>query len=258
MVVAMTGEILLRAERLHRRYGGLTAVNGVSIAVARGELLGLIGPNGAGKTTMIRLLTGIERPDLGEVFIAHTNVTRFTTDRRVRYGLALTHQIVQPLHGLTVLENVLVAAGIANTRSGVISLFKYRRSTETAAAMAILARLGLQDDANLQPAALPLGKLKRLEVARALALNPRVLLLDEPLAGLNQREAATLAEFVASLHGEGLSIVLIEHNLHEVLRLVTRLLVLDRGQVIADGPPDDVIQRDNVRDAYLGEGRHHA
>ncbi len=255
---AALSDVLLRSDHLCRAFGGVVAVDDVSISVQRGELLGLIGPNGAGKTTIIRLLTGIQRPDSGKVFIGPDDVTRLSTDRRVRRGLALTHQIVQPLHGLSVLENVALAAGQAATRSAIASLFHYGRGREVDAANVILTRLDMLAYAGNMPDTLPLGYLKRLEMARALALNPDVLLLDEPLAGLNQRESAILADLIIALNADGLTIVLVEHNLAEVLRVATRLLVLDAGRVIADGSPSEVVRRPEVRDAYIGQGASNA
>jgi branched-chain amino acid transport system ATP-binding protein len=249
---------LLEGKDVSIAFGGIRAVDGVSLSIGQGELLGLIGPNGAGKTTLLRLLTGVLSPDAGKVFLRGTDVTRLATERRVRKGLALTHQIVRPFRGLSVIDNVTLAAGKARTRSAIRSLFQYRRGAERARAADIVALLGLESVSNRSPAELPLGQLKRLEVARAVALDPDVLLLDEPLAGLNQGEAAALAETIVGLNEAGLAVILVEHNLAEVLKVSSRLAVLDRGRIIAEGAPGDVVGRDEVRKAYIGEKAAHA
>jgi branched-chain amino acid transport system ATP-binding protein len=154
---------------------------------------------------------------------------------------------------MSVLDNVALAAGMARTRAPLGSLFEFRRTDERDRAAAILGMLGLEAVLRRDPAELPLGQLKRLEVARALATGPRILLLDEPLAGLNQREASALAEAIVTLNKGGLTIILVEHNLAEVLKVSTRLAVLDRGTVIAEGPSESVINLEAVRHAYVGE-----
>jgi branched-chain amino acid transport system ATP-binding protein len=244
---------VLCAEGLCKDFGGVRAVDRASLAVEAGELLGLIGPNGAGKTTLINLVTGVFRPDRGRVLLDGKDVTRLGTDRRVRSGLVRTHQIVRPFRGMSVLDNVTLAAGMARTRSPLRSLFEFRRRAEQDRAAGILKMLGLDAVLHRDPAELPLGQLKRLEVARALATDPRILLLDEPLAGLNQREASALAETIVALNKKGLTIVLVEHNLAEVLNVSTRLAVLDRGTIIAEGPSESVINLEAVRNAYIGE-----
>jgi branched-chain amino acid transport system ATP-binding protein len=245
---------MLHVDAISIRFGGLQAVDGVSFAVGEGELLGLIGPNGAGKTTALRLITGVLKVDSGRILIAGTDVTRLPTHRRVRRGIALTHQIVKPFRSLSVLDNVVLAAGLKRTRNALGALFQVGRCDEERKARGILERVGLEDYADAEPDMLPLGLLKRLEVARALALDPRIVLLDEPLAGLNQKEATRLADTIVELNRDGLTVVLVEHNLGEILRVVSRLVVLDSGAVIADGPPDTVIADPRVRNAYLGIG----
>jgi branched-chain amino acid transport system ATP-binding protein len=243
----------LDATDLEISFGGVRAVAGVSLSIERGELLGLIGPNGAGKTTLIRLLTGLLHPERGRVSLRGIDVTRLPPEKRVRAGLALTHQIVRPIHDLSVIDNVTLAAGKARTRSALRSLFEFGRAEERRRAAAVLERLGLSKMLDRIPAELPLGQLKRLELARALALDPDILLLDEPLAGLNQREAALLAHTITELNKDGLTIILVEHNLAEVLKVSTRLAVLDQGRIIADGRSDVVIGSAQVRAAYVGE-----
>ena len=237
------------------RFGGVTAVDGVTASIAVGEFVGLIGPNGAGKTTLIRLITGILPPDTGEVKLLGANVTREATAARMRKGLALTHQIVRPFRAMTVLDNVVLAAGHRWTANPLTALFHVSRRDEIDAAMVILAKVGLAGTEKKLAAALPLGLLKRLEMARALALTPTVILLDEPLAGLNHAEAMTQAETILAINQQGVTVVLVEHNLEQVIRVCRRLIVLNGGRIIADGEPRTVMDDAGVREAYIGAGR---
>lgn len=243
---------LLSVEGIGIRFGGVQAVDDVSFALETGDLVGLIGPNGAGKTTALRLITGVLRPDSGRVLLAGRDVTRLPTHARVRRGIALTHQIVRPFRSMSVLDNVALAAGLARTRRALGALVGFGREKEKSDAGAALARVGLAGLEEAATATLPLGRLKRLEVARALALRPKVLLLDEPLAGLNQQEATELADVILALNREGMTVVLVEHNLSEVLRVSRRLIVLDGGHVIGDGPTERVMAMPAVREAYVG------
>lgn len=243
---------VLRTEEISIRFGGVQAVDGVSISVKEGELLGFIGPNGAGKTTALRIISGILKPDSGHVWLDGSDITALPTHKRIRKGIALTHQIVRPFRSMTVLENVVIAAGLKKTRWPLGSLFHLNRNSEVDSARNILDRVGLLDIEGTDSASLPLGQLKLLEVARALALRPKILLFDEPLAGLNQKEAAGLVDTIVELNTDGLTVVLVEHNLGEVLRVSSRLQVLDNGRIIADGPPDDVMSDTRVQEAYIG------
>jgi branched-chain amino acid transport system ATP-binding protein len=240
------------------RFGGVQAVAGVNCSIASGEMVGLIGPNGAGKTTLLKLLSGALAPDSGRIRLSGTDVTQLATERRVRKGLAITHQIVRPFRSMSVLENVTLAAGHRLTAYPLVALTRYRREAEETRARAILAKVGLSGVERKAVGALPLGGLKRLEVARALAVEPVLLLLDEPLAGLNQSEASQQADVISAINASGITTVLIEHNLTEVLRVSRRLIVLDQGKVIADGTPREVMADARVRDAYLGKGEQHA
>ena len=240
------------------RFGGVQAVAGVSFAVARGEIAGLIGPNGAGKTTLLRIIAGVLAPDVGRVMISGADVTGSSTERRVRAGLAITHQIVRPFRSMSVLENVALAAGHRLTANPFGALLRHRRDAEEERARDILASVGLAGTEHKPAGALPLGQLKRLEVARALAVEPILVLLDEPLAGLNHSEAAQQVDVIAGINAKGITTVLVEHNLAEVMRVCRRLLVLDQGRIIADGTPDSVMADAAVREAYLGKGRQHA
>jgi branched-chain amino acid transport system ATP-binding protein len=236
------------------RFGGVTAVDGVTLAVEPGELLGLIGPNGAGKTTLLKAITGVVRPQEGTIRLENADITGLAVHQRGRRGIGLSHQIVRPFRSMTPLQNVMLAAGGRHTRHPLGALLRSDRRAEEVRARELLGLVGIAEAAENETASLPLGYLKRLEVARALATGPRVLLLDEPLAGLNSVEAGRLADTIAELNRQGLSIVLIEHNLSEVMRVASRLFVLDNGRRIASGAPREVMDDAAVRAAYMGAG----
>jgi branched-chain amino acid transport system ATP-binding protein len=244
---------VLALHHLAIRFGGVAAVDDVSFAVAAGDFVGLIGPNGAGKTTLIRLIGGILAPDSGRVELLGENMTRRSTATRVRRGLALTHQIVRPFRTMSVLDNVVLAAGHKRTVNPLQALIQTDRHAERERAASILHQVGLAGTENKLAGSLPLGQLKRLEIARALALDPTIVLLDEPLAGLNNSEAAEQIDMVAAVNASGVTILLVEHNLEEVIRACRRLIVLANGRVIGDGLPREVMQQADVRAAYLGE-----
>jgi len=250
--------MMLEGRNLAIAFGGVHAVAGVDLRVAQGELVGLIGPNGAGKTTLLRLLTGVLTPDSGSVQFEGRDVTRMPIHRRAQLGIVLTHQIVRPFRDMTLLDNVMVAAAANLTRRPWRAMVSLDAQPARERARALLARVGIADGADRIARSSPLGYLKRMQVARALALDPRLLLLDEPLAGLNYAEAARFADLIAELNADGVTIVLIEHNLGEVTRTVRRLVVLHNGAVLAEGVPRDVMERLDVRDAYLGVGAAHA
>ena len=235
------------------RFGGVTAVAGARFSIKKGELLGFIGPNGAGKTTLMRVITGIVKPQEGQVLLEGQDLAELSINNRINCGLALAQQIVQPFHKMSLLDNVALACGGAKTSHVLGSMFKLDRSKERQRARELLELVGLGDAANSMPSTLPLGYLKRMEVARALALEPKLLLLDEPLAGLNQNEAKNLADLILSLNQNGQTILLIEHNLREVMRICPLLYVQDNGRPIAYGPAKEVIKIPEVRNAYLGK-----
>ena len=243
---------LLRVDQVTMRFGGVVAVEDVSLEVNEGELLGFIGPNGAGKTTLMRIVTGVLRPQSGRVVFRGEDVTRWPVDRRIRAGLALAQQIVRPLESLSLTDNVALAAGAHRMMSPLATLLRTDREPERTKARELLEFVGLADAVGAMPGELPLGDLKRLEVARALALEPSLLLLDEPLAGLNQAEARSMADLIASLVGNRRGVVLIEHNIREVARICPRIYVQDNGRRLIDGPVDQVMASPELRQAYLG------
>jgi len=248
----MTAQPMLQVSGVSVQFGGLTAVDNVSFSVPPGTLLGLIGPNGAGKTTLMRVITGVVQATTGSVQLEDDRLDGLAVHQRIRKGLALSQQLVRPFREISVIDNVALAAGSRHTRTPLTALLHRKRDDELRVAHAMLERVGIADYAQQRPGILPLGVLKRLEMARALALQPKLLLLDEPLAGLNSKEAHALASTIQDINRQGVTIVLIEHNLGEVMRICESLVVLDNGSLIASGPPRDVMSQPQVRAAYLG------
>jgi branched-chain amino acid transport system ATP-binding protein len=236
---------LLEVEGLSKRFGGLVAVKRVSFSLARGEIAGILGPNGAGKTTLFNLLTGFLPADEGRILFDGGPIRGLKPHRIVNKGLARTFQLCRPLGGMTVVENVVVGCLAPRARGE-------GRATE-ARAREILAQVGLAPAADLLADVLPYGDLRRLEIARALATRPKLLLLDEPFAGLGSGEIEPLAALIRRLHAEeGLTILIIEHRLREFMQLVSRVIAMDFGEVIASGPPAEIVRHPRVVEAYIG------
>lgn len=235
--------VLLEADRVTRRFGGLVAVNDVSFTIEQGSAVGLIGANGAGKTTLFNCLTGFDTPTSGDVRLRGESLLGKKRFQVVRSGVARTFQIVRPFPDLPVLANVLVPL-IAARRKGDLR----------GEALAVLARVGLADRAAAPATQLSEGDLKRLEMARALATQPTLLLLDEPFAGLSRTEIEVLSGTIRQLHAEGVTLVVVEHKIGSLLALVDRVVAMDQGRVIADGEPQAVMADPAVVTAYLGGG----
>ncbi len=235
---------LLAVEGVRKSFGGLAAVNGVSLSVGEGEMLGLIGPNGAGKTTLFHLLSGFVRPDEGTVRYAGEDVTGLRPHEICQRGMVRTFQVPRPFTRLSVLENVLV---------GALEQESHRRQA-IGQAEEILELTGLAAKAKVPGHSLTLPDRKRLEVARALATKPRVLLLDEVMAGLNPTETGQFIALIRTIHQRGMTIVLIEHVMKAVMALSQRVLVLNYGELIAEGAPEAIVRDPRVIEAYLGQG----
>jgi branched-chain amino acid transport system ATP-binding protein len=234
---------LLEVADVRKRFGGLQAVSGVSFDVAAGEIVGLIGPNGAGKTTLFHLISGFVAPDEGDVRFDGVSTRGLRPHQVCGRGLARTFQIVKPFQGLTVLENVRVGA-LARTQSFGAATRKARE---------ILALVGFEDRADRPARGLTLADRKRLELARALATEPRLLLLDEVMAGLTPTETEWIIGLCRAINARGTAILLIEHVMRAVMALSRRIVVLNQGQVIASGPPGVIARDPQVVEAYLGE-----
>lgn len=237
---------LLTTEGLTKRFGGLTAVDAVTFAVEAGDLVGIIGPNGAGKTTLFSLLAGFLRPDHGAVVFKGHRISGRPPHRIVDQGLARTFQVVRPFTNMTVVENVATAC--VSPRACRMS----RGRDVWQHAMEIIAAVALEKKAHQPVETLPFGDLRRLEIARALATHPELLLLDEPFSGLSLSETAPLVTLIGTLAERGTTILIVEHKLRELMRLVTRVVVMQFGQIIAEGPPAVVAQSPRVVEAYLG------
>ena len=234
---------ILELDRVTKRFGGLTAVSNVSFTVPAGQILGIIGPNGAGKTTLFNVISGYYRPESGRVVFAGRDVTGQAPHAICRLGLTRTFQLVKPFGNLSVMDNVMIGA---LTRLPTVSSARLE-------AERVVEACGLAAHAAGQARTLPIGLRKRLEVARALATRPRLLLLDEVMAGLNPTELAGMVELIRRLHADGLTLIVIEHIMAAMMRLAQRIVVLHHGEAIAEGAPAAITQDRRVIDAYLGE-----
>jgi len=243
---ARVSAVLLQVRGLTKRFGGLTAVKSVGFSVTRGEVLGILGPNGAGKTTLYNLLTGFIRPDEGSVELRGRSLLGLAPHRIVRLGVARTFQLCRPFVGMTVLENVLVGGlASASARAGA--------AAREARARDLIAQVGLAGKDATPVEVLSYGDQRRLEIARALATGPSLLLLDEPFAGLGAHEIADLSALIRRIHAdEALTVLLIEHKLHEFMKLVDRVIALDFGEMIADDVPERIVKNPRVIEAYIG------
>lgn len=245
-------EPLLRVEKLVRRFGGIIATDNVTLDVARGELHAIIGPNGAGKTTLISQLTGQLLPHSGSVFLAGRDITRVPAYRRSALGLARSFQITSLLPDFTAADNVALAAQAHDGHSFHFWGNARKVSHLRKAAQDALERVGLRDRADVPVSRLSHGEQRELELAVALATKPRLLLLDEPMAGLGVTESARMVKLLQALRRE-VSIVLVEHDMDAVFALADRISVLVYGRVIASGPPSEIRQNEEVKRAYLGD-----
>lgn len=252
---------MLQIERVSRSFGGVFAVREVSMSVREGELRGIIGPNGAGKSTLFNLISGHLPPHGGTVRFSDSRIDRMPPHRRARLGVSIVFQGARVFHGMTALENVMVGAH-CRTGHGFLAAAarapRHRREEREIVNIArqSLDRVGLAGWADRYAESLPLGHQRALQVARAMCSQPRLLLLDEPASGLRAGERDSLAELIRQLRDEGLTMMLVEHDVSFVARLAERVTVLDLGEVIAEGTPEEIRRDEAVVSAYLGDGDH--
>lgn len=246
----------LRANGLVRRYGGLVAVDYVSMVVPPGQVTGLIGPNGAGKSTLFSLLTGVEQPDEGTVMLGRKNITKMAPDFRARRGLVQTFQVPSLFASMTVGDNLLV--GAENRRrdyaGGLLGLAPHGKASARQVVNQVLGRLDLTDIRDTVAGTLPTGALRLVELARALCAQPDVLLLDEPASGLDARETDKLSQLLRRVAGEGVGVLLVDHDVDLVFSVVDTVYAMVGGRVVAEGDPQTVRNDPTVRSVYLAQG----
>jgi ABC-type branched-subunit amino acid transport system ATPase component len=247
----MHDESILHVENIRKAFGGVQAVKDVNFSLSKGEILGVIGPNGSGKTTLVNLITGFVRADSGNVFFKKRNITGMPPHKIVNFGLTRTFQVMRPYHSLSAFKNLIVPLNsprVRRTRSGKLGDID-------AVAIDMLEEVGFERDAHVPYKAagtLPLGYLKRLELARCIALRPDVIICDEIFSGLSMSEITSLIPFLEKLQMEGTTMMMIEHRLRELFKLANRLIVMNFGEKIAEGIPVEVIENQEVKEAYLG------
>ena len=256
-----SGGVQLSVAGVSKRFGGVRAVDDVSVSVRRGEILSIIGPNGAGKTSLLNMISGFYRPSNGSIRLDDIDITRLRPSQIAALGIARTFQNIALFSGMTVLDNIMLGRHV-HMKSGVLGSFVYwglaqkEEVRHRARAEELIEFLQLQDLRRQQTGALAYGLRKRVELGRALALDPKVLLLDEPMGGMNQEEKEDMARYILDVNEEwGVTVILIEHDMGVVMDISDRIAVLDHGRKIAEGSPEEVQRHPDVIRAYLGSGK---
>ncbi|RTL61534.1 MAG: ABC transporter ATP-binding protein [Hyphomicrobiales bacterium] len=237
---------LLKIENVTKRFGGFTALDSVSVDIAPGERFGLIGPNGSGKTTLIHCISGALRPTAGGIVFEGRDVTGLPAHKRTRKGIARSFQIPRPFKTMTVRENLLVALDFASLDHGLSA------AEQTSHVMSILERMGLATKVDAIASSLSQVELRKMELARAMAAKPKLLISDEAMAGLSSSEVDEVLDLLLKLSGDGITIIMIEHIMHAVMRFSSRVMCLDAGKIVAIGEPKAVMENKRVQEAYLG------
>jgi branched-chain amino acid transport system ATP-binding protein len=245
-------ETLLAVKEVSKHFGGLKALDRIDFEVKSGEILGLIGPNGAGKTVCFNLISGVYGSSSGKIMFNGRRTDGTASHQVAKLGVGRTFQIVKPFASLSVLENVLVARGIARYQNFAKIWSSWKSNSERQKGLKMLERVGLADLANRKAGLLPLGNLRRLEIARALTVGTRLILLDESFSGLRHEEITHLEALIRGIRDDGTAVLLIEHNMRVAMKLCDRLVVLDHGRKIAEGSPEAIRQDERVVEAYLG------
>ena len=247
----MSGSPLLKVRNLSKSFGGVQALSQVSFDLSEGELLGVIGPNGSGKTTLVNLITGFVKSTSGSVFYQDQDITNRAPYKVIRLGIARTFQMVKPFYQLPAFKNMIIPLSSPRVKKRAGGKFGDR----DAVALDLLEEVGFERDSHVaykSASVLPQGYLKRLELAKAIALQPDLFILDELFSGLSLAEVATIVPIIEKLRLEGKTIIMIEHRLRELFRIANRVIVLNYGMKIADGAPNDVMESEEVKKAYLG------
>jgi branched-chain amino acid transport system ATP-binding protein len=249
--------IFFEIQNLSKNFGGLQALSNVSITLHPEEILGILGPNGAGKTTLFNVISGVYQPSSGKIIFKGKEIQGKKPHRLAKRGIGRTFQVCQPFMDMTVLQNVLLAYGIS-FYDGLTCFSPFMSKKNVAKAMALLEMVNLADYAQWEARDLSLVLQRRMEIARALALNPELILLDESAAGLTHEESLELIDLIRKLKSKGMAVILIEHNMRVAMEVSERIYVLDRGALISEGNPDEIQQDKCVIEAYLGSGSDYA
>jgi len=237
-------EEVLSISKINKNFGGLQALKDISLDVKKGEILGIIGPNGAGKTTLYNVISGQLKPDSGNIYLDGVNITKLKPHDISRLGIVRTFQIVRPFRNLSVYENIL--ASYLNSEHE-------KNENLTNNILKLIEDVGLVEQTFIEAGLLTIGLLKKLEIGRALALNPKILLLDEPFAGSSMEEISDMIEIIRNVNEQGMTVIIIEHVIRALIKVINKVIVLDRGEIIAEGNPSDIVNNEKVINVYIGK-----